>query len=157
MRAFIGLGSNLGDRRKNIETAVEKLKRSPKINLIKVSGLLESDPVGGPPQGKFLDGAAEIDTNLSPRELLSLLKRIEREAGRVAPSVKWGPREIDLDILLFGDLNIDEQNLKIPHPLLHLRRFMLEPLCEIAPEVIHPAVKKNLADILLELKTGQRQ
>lgn len=151
MRVFLGLGSNLGDRRKNIETAVDKLRLSPEIELINVSGLVETEPVGGPPQDKFLDGAAEIKTELSPRELLALLKKIEREVGRVASSVKWGPREIDLDILLFGDLKIDEQDLKIPHPLLHLRRFMLEPLCEIAPDAIHPVLNKKVGEILFEL------
>ncbi|MFH0771339.1 MAG: 2-amino-4-hydroxy-6-hydroxymethyldihydropteridine diphosphokinase [Candidatus Omnitrophota bacterium] len=155
-RVFIALGSNLGDRRKNIETATEKLKCSPEINLIKVSGLLESDPVGGPPQGKFLDGAVEIRTTLSPRELLTLLKQIEKEVGRISSPVRWDPREIDLDILLFGDLKIDEQDLKIPHPLLHLRRFMLEPLCEIAPEVIHPVLEKSIVEIFSELGADRK-
>jgi len=88
---------------------------------------------------------------------MSLLKEIEKKVGRTPSNVRWGPREIDLDILLFGDVVVDEPDLKIPHPLLHLRNFMLEPICEIAPEVIHPVLKKNVADILLELKTGQKQ
>ena len=82
---------------------------------------------------------------------MALLKEIERRVGRTPSDVRWGPREIDLDILLFGDLIVDEPDLKIPHPLLHLRDFMLEPLCEIAPDVIHPVLKKNVADILSNL------
>lgn len=88
---------------------------------------------------------------------MALLKEIEKKVGRTPSDVKWGPREIDLDILLFGDLIVDEPDLKIPHPLLHLRDFMLEPICEVAPDVIHPVLKKRVADILSELKLGQRQ
>ncbi len=152
VRAFIGLDSNLGDRRGYIEKAVEELKDSGKIEVIKVSNLYETEPAGGPPQGKYLDGVAEITTTLTPRTLMALLKEIEKKVGRTPSDVRWGPREIDLDILLFDDIVINEPDLKIPHPLLHLRDFMLEPIYEIAPEAIHPVLKKSVADILFELK-----
>jgi len=115
--------------------------------VIKISKLYESEPVGGPPQDKFLDAAAEIRTKLTPRALLAHLKDVERRVGRVPSKVKWGPREIDLDILLFDDLIMNEPDLTIPHPLLHERAFMLEPLCEIAPEAVHPVLKKTAAKI----------
>lgn len=152
MRAFIGLGSNLGDRRKNIERAIEELRNSNSVKVIKISNLYETEPIGGPPQGKFLNAAAEVETQLTPRALLALLKKVEQKVGRAPSEIRWGPREIDLDILLFGDLRIDEPDLKIPHPLLHKRNFALEPLCEIAPEAVHSIFKKSAADILLELR-----
>ncbi|MDP2942315.1 MAG: 2-amino-4-hydroxy-6-hydroxymethyldihydropteridine diphosphokinase [Candidatus Omnitrophota bacterium] len=157
IRALVGLDSNLGDRRGYIEKAVEELKRSGAVEVIKVSSLYETEPVGGPPQGKYLDGVAEIRTMLAPRTLMALLKEIEKKVGRTPSDVRWGPREIDLDILLFDDIIIDEPDLKIPHPLLHLRDFMLEPICEIAPNLIHPVLQKSVADILSELKAGQGQ
>lgn len=152
MKAFIGLGSNLGDRRKNIERAIEELKLSHMVRVTKVSKLYESEPVGGPPQDKFLNGVAEIETDVSPRMLLALLKVVENEIGRRSSGVKWSPREIDLDILLCDDVIIDEADLKIPHPLIHLRRFVIEPLYEIAPEVIHPVLKKSIKELLNRLK-----
>lgn len=148
IKAFIALGSNLGDRRGNIEKAIEELKGSLMVEVVKVSKLYETDPVGGPPQDKFLDGAAEIRTQLTPHELLALLKITEKKVGRTPSKVKWGPREIDLDILLYGDLVMDDPDLIIPHPQLHLRRFMIEPLSEIAPKVIHPVLKKTAMEIL---------
>lgn len=148
VKAFIALGSNLGDRRGNIEKAIEELRDSRMVEVVKVSKLYETDPVGGPPQDKFLDGAAEIRTLLTPHELLVLLKLTEKKVGRMPSKIKWGPREIDLDILLYDDLTIDYPDLTIPHPQLHLRRFMMEPLSEIAPEVVHPVFKKTIKEIL---------
>lgn len=120
--------------------------------VVKVSKFYETDPVGGPPQDKFLDAAAEIRTLLTPHVFLALLKDVEKRVGRTPSKVKWGPREIDLDILLFGDLIVDEPDLKIPHPHLHERAFMLEPLCEIAPKAVHPILKKTAAEILEDLE-----
>jgi 2-amino-4-hydroxy-6-hydroxymethyldihydropteridine diphosphokinase len=88
---------------------------------------------------------------------MAFLKETEKKVGRTPSDVRWGPREIDLDILLFGDLIVDEPDLKIPHPLLHLRDFMLEPICEIAPDAVHPVLKKSVADILSESKAGKKQ
>ncbi|OGX30176.1 MAG: 2-amino-4-hydroxy-6-hydroxymethyldihydropteridine diphosphokinase [Omnitrophica WOR_2 bacterium RIFCSPLOWO2_12_FULL_51_24] len=152
VKAFIALGSNLGDRRGNIEKAIEELKGSLMVEVVKVSKFYETDPVGGPPQDKFLDAAAEIRTLLTPHALLVLLRDAEGKVGRTPSKVKWGPREIDLDILLYNDLVMDDPDLVIPHPQLHLRRFMIEPLSEIAPEALHPILKKTAAEILEDLE-----
>lgn len=157
MKAFIGLGSNLGDRRRNIERAIEELRRSKLVKIIKISSLYETEPIGGPAQDKFLNGVAEIETKITPRVLLALLKIIENEVGRSPSDIKWGPREIDLDILLCDDLVIDESDLKVPHPSLHLRNFVLEPFCEIAPHVMHPILKKNVAELFSKLKSNTKQ
>lgn len=157
MRIFIGIGSNLGDKRKNIERVIEEIKRLNIIKVKKVSNLYETEPVGGPPQDKFLNGVIEIETSISPKILLALLKTIEEEMGRKPSDVKWGPRQIDLDILLFGDLVIDEFDLKIPHPLMHKRRFVIEPLSEIAPEVIHPVLNKSISELFSALKSNEKQ
>ncbi len=126
------------------------------VEVIRVSRLYETNPNGGPPQDKFLDGAAELDAILTPHALLTLLKDVERKVGRSASDVRWGPREIDLDILLYDNLVVDEADLKIPHPLLHTRIFAIEPLCEIAPDVIHPILGKSACEIFFELKSKQK-
>lgn len=136
---------------------MEELKLSRMAEIKKVSKFYETEPVGGTPQDKYLDAAAEIETTLTPHALLALLKKTEKEIGRTPSDIRWGPREIDLDILLFGDSVVDEADLKIPHPLLHERRFMLEPLCEIAPEIIHPVLKKSIKALFSELDAGIKQ
>lgn len=134
--AYIGLGSNLGDREKNIAKAINLLKQVKRIKVRKVSSLHETEPEGCKEQNKFLNGALELETSLSPRELLRVLQGIERKLGRKRV-IKWGPRTIDLDILLYGDLKIDEENLKIPHPQMEKRDFVLIPLEEISPQLAH--------------------
>ena len=129
---YLGVGSNLGDREKYIQQAIQYLRETPGISVKKISSLHETDPVGGPPQGKYLNGAIEIETDFSPRELLSYLKNIEQELGRKKRKKNW-PREIDLDILLYGDKTIKEEGLEIPHPRMWKRSFVLLPLSEIAP------------------------
>ncbi len=128
--------------------AIELLKSAGKVEVVKVSSFYETEPEGGPPQGKFLDGAAEIRTALSPHDLLAHLKQVEMETGRRPSGVRWGPREIDLDILLYGDLTVNDPDLVIPHPLLHLRAFMIGPLAEIAPGAFHPVAGKTASQIL---------
>jgi len=150
--AYIGLGSNLGNRRKNIEKALDYLNKIDSVKVIKVSQLIETKPAGGPKQGKYLNAAAEIKTELSPEQLLESLKEIEKRLGRKQARVKWGPREIDLDILFYGDKKIGKKDLKIPHPYLHERYFVLKPLSEIAPEFIHPKIKKTVSQMLFELE-----
>ncbi len=130
---YLGVGSNLGDREKYIQQAIQYLRETPGISVKKISSLYETDPVGGPPQGKFLNGAIELETALSPRELLVRLKEIEKKAGRKR-RVRYGPREIDLDILFFGDQEISDGDLQIPHPRIQEREFVKIPLREIAPE-----------------------
>ena len=154
IKSYIGIGSNLGDRRKNIDKALEYLKKNKGIIVEKVSTLYETLPVGGPPhQGKFLNGAIEIRTTLSPGSLLKSLQGIEKSLGRVLDEglSHWGPRTIDLDILFYGNLVINEEVLAIPHPLMHTRDFVLKPLCDIAPEMVHPVLKKSVRKLARSL------
>ena len=129
--AYLGLGSNVGDRQANIDAAIRAIDALPGTEVMKVSTIIETEPVGGPPQGPFLNGAVEIDTELTPRQLLDAVKGIERGLGRVR-TVKDGPRTIDIDILLYGDLSVREDGLRIPHPRMHERDFVKIPLREIA-------------------------
>jgi 2-amino-4-hydroxy-6-hydroxymethyldihydropteridine diphosphokinase len=129
--AYIGLGSNLGDREATIRAALERLAAGEGIELEAVSSLRETDPVGYVDQPRFLNGAAALRTKLSPRALLERLQEVERELGRDRSGPRFGPRTIDLDLLLYGSEQIDENDLQIPHPRLAERRFALEPLAEL--------------------------
>jgi 2-amino-4-hydroxy-6-hydroxymethyldihydropteridine diphosphokinase len=138
-RAFVGLGSNLGDPEELIRSALQLLAAEEGIELLAVSSLRETDPVGYQDQPRFLNGAAEIATELSPQELLERLLAIERRLGRVrGEGPRFGPRTIDLDLLLFGDETVQEPGLTLPHPRLHERRFALEPLAELDPALEVP-------------------
>ena len=128
--AFLAVGSNLGDRKRNIKLAIRKIKRLKNTKILKVSKIILSKPQGGVAQGNFLNGAISIKTKLSAARLLQALKRIENELGR-RKTVKNGPRTIDLDILLYGDRIIERNNLKIPHPRMFEREFVIRPLLEI--------------------------
>ena len=136
---YIGIGSNQGRREKNIEAALDFLGRAEGITVEKVSSVIETDPQGGPPQGKFLNAVVKIRTTLPPAKLLALLQDIERKLKR-ARTLKDGPRTIDLDILLYGDEEIDQEGLSVPHPRMCRRLFVLRPLLEIEPAVLdtHP-------------------
>jgi len=134
-QVFIGLGSNLGDRENNISIALNALSKNPHIKIVRVSSLIETDPVGGPPQPKYINGVAELKTDLEPFQLLEIMQEIEKGLGR-RRTVKNGPRTLDLDILLFGDLKLDTVRLTIPHPRMWQRDFVLIPLREIEPEAI---------------------
>lgn len=130
---YIGLGSNLGDRAETIQRALESLRRDPEIEVDAVSSLRETDPVGYTDQPHFVNGVAALRTDLSPRALLERLLAVELELGRVRTGPRYGPRAIDLDLLLYGSEKVDEPGLKIPHPRLAERRFALEPLAELDP------------------------
>jgi 2-amino-4-hydroxy-6-hydroxymethyldihydropteridine diphosphokinase len=138
MTAYIGVGANLGDRRATIERAVELLRAVPGVEVLAVSSLRETDPVGFKEQPRFLNGAVELETTLEPRELLDVLLRVERDLGRTREGPRLGPRTIDLDLLVYGDRRLDQPGLTVPHPRLHERRFALEPLAELAPELEIP-------------------
>ena len=139
MRAYIGLGANLGERELNLRRAVELLGADPAIEVVGVSSLRETDPVGYVDQPRFLNGAVALETTLSARELLGRMLAIERELGRDRTSEeRWGPRTIDLDLLLYGNERIDEPGLTVPHPRLTERRFVLEPLAELDAELSLP-------------------
>jgi 2-amino-4-hydroxy-6-hydroxymethyldihydropteridine diphosphokinase len=143
-RAYVGVGSNLGDRERTIRAAIDALP-----GVVAVSALRETEPVGPVEQPSFLNGAVALETELSPRELLDVLLAVERRLGRERRE-RWGPRTIDLDLLLYGDRSLDEPGLSLPHPRLHERRFALEPLAELDPELEIPGrgrVKMLLAEL----------
>jgi 2-amino-4-hydroxy-6-hydroxymethyldihydropteridine diphosphokinase len=137
-RAFVGLGANLGDREATIRRAVELLADDPDIEVVARSQLCETDPVGYLDQPSFLNGAVELETTLRPRELLDRLLAVERALGRTRDGPRFGPRTIDLDLLVYGDERIERPGLEVPHPRLHERRFALEPLAELDPELVVP-------------------
>jgi 2-amino-4-hydroxy-6-hydroxymethyldihydropteridine diphosphokinase len=133
-RAFVGLGSNLGDREATIRAAVAELQAAEGVEVVGVSSLVDTEPVGYTDQPRFLNGVAALDTGLGARTLLDLLLAVEARFGRDRASVPaQGPRTLDLDLLLYGDARIDEPGLRVPHPRLHERAFVLEPLAELAP------------------------
>ena len=136
--AYVGLGANLDDRRATIDQAVELLAAAEGVELLAVSSLRETDPVGFEDQPRFLNGAAAVETSLTPGELLAVLLGIERRLGRTREGPRFGPRVIDLDLLVHGDSVLDEPGLTVPHPRLHERRFALEPLAELAPGLVVP-------------------
>ena len=137
--AYVGLGANLGPREITLLRAVDLLADTEGVEVRAVSQLRETEPVGVVDQPHFLNGAVVLDTSLSARELLDRLLEIERELGRVR-DVRWGPRVVDLDLLVYGDRQIDEPGLRVPHPRLHERRFALEPLAELDPELDVPGL-----------------
>lgn len=154
-QAFVGLGSNLGDRTSHLRAAVAALRDAPEIDVRCVSAFLETPPQSGPPQPMFLNAAAELRTEITPRRLLDLLLCLEQRLGRVRGE-RWGPRVIDLDLLLYGEEIIREPGLEVPHPRMHERRFVLEPLSRIAPTAVHPVLGKSVRALLEELDgTGE--
>jgi 2-amino-4-hydroxy-6-hydroxymethyldihydropteridine diphosphokinase len=139
-RAFVALGSNLGDREATIVSAVASLGAVEGVRVVHVSPLRETDPVGYEEQPQFLNGVVELETDLPPRLLLARLLRIERDHGRTRgpDQPPLGPRTLDLDLLLYGDAVVNEAGLQVPHPRMHERRFVLEPLADLAPEAVVP-------------------
>jgi 2-amino-4-hydroxy-6-hydroxymethyldihydropteridine diphosphokinase len=145
-RAYVALGSNLGDREGTIRAALDSLRETPGVEVVAVSTLVETEPVGYLDQPRFLNGAAALETDLPARELLDLLLETERRFGRLREGVPaQGPRTLDLDLLLYGDREIDEEGLQIPHPRLHERGFVLGPLAELDPALEVPRKGQVLA------------
>jgi 2-amino-4-hydroxy-6-hydroxymethyldihydropteridine diphosphokinase len=144
---FLALGSNLEDRKKNLEKAVNALHSHNSIQVLATSSFYNTAPVGNPCQGRFLNAVVEIETTLEPEELLDATLDIEKNLGRVRTG-RWGPRTIDIDILALDDLVYETDRLSIPHPLMHERRFVLEPLAEIAPGFRHPVFGASAAEML---------
>ena len=148
-RAYIALGANLGLREETLRRAVQLLDDTEHVDVFAVSELRKTDPVGLVDQPRFLNGVAAIDTTLSARELLDTLLGVERRLGRVRGE-RWGPRTVDLDLLLYGDEIFDEPGLRVPHPRLHERRFALEPLAELDPELVIPG-RGRVSELLAEV------
>jgi 2-amino-4-hydroxy-6-hydroxymethyldihydropteridine diphosphokinase len=149
-QVFVGLGSNVGDRLEQISRAVQRLGRLPGVRVSRMATIYDTEPVG-PPQPEYLNTVIEMDTALSPHQLLETLKLLERQLGRVPSTQRWGPRVIDLDILLYDDRVLNEPALIIPHPRMHERRFVLEPLAQLAPQFVHPVLKQTIAQLLAAL------
>lgn len=149
VNVYVGLGSNVGNRERNLFYAYDRIITIKGVKPIKLSRFYETAPVGGPLQPMFLNAVLSIKTAISPFRLLEHFQRIETLMGRVR-TVEWGPRTIDIDILLYGDKIINRDELEIPHPLMHTRLFVLEPLVEIDPQVVHPLLKKTVLQLYKE-------
>lgn len=146
--AYVAFGANLGDRRANIRSAVSALDATPGVRVTRVSSLIENPAVGGPEGSPaFLNGVAEVETTLDAHALLARLLEIERGLGRERRT-RWAPRAIDLDLILYGQQVIEAADLNVPHPLMHERQFVLEPLAEIAPNAMHPVLKRSVRSLL---------
>jgi len=151
-RAWVAIGSNLGEREAHLEFALRELERSFPVHLLRRSSWIETEPEGGPTgQGRFLNGVVELDTTLTPRALLEALLAIERAAGRVR-TVRNAPRTLDLDLLLYDELWIDDGDLVVPHPRMEERTFVLEPFAELAPDLALPRSGKTVRQRLAELR-----
>ena len=150
-KVWIALGSNMGEGRKNLDLAI-KMMNERGVLVEKVSTYIETEPYGYTEQDNFVNAVCIAETKLSPRELLEVLLKIELDMGRVR-IIKWGPRLIDLDILFYEDLIIDEEDFKVPHIEIQKRSFVLEPVNEISPDKIHPVFKKTVHQLLLDLNS----
>ena len=146
-RAFIGAGANLDEPVRQIQRALDELEKSPGVRLGAVSSLYRTQPMGPIAQPPFINAVFSLECGMSPKDLLALLLSVEEKMGRIRRE-RWGPRVIDLDLLFYDDAIISGQGLEVPHPRLHERRFILTPLVEIAPDVVHPILKKSASDLL---------
>ncbi|WP_257448806.1 2-amino-4-hydroxy-6-hydroxymethyldihydropteridine diphosphokinase [Archangium lipolyticum] len=147
---YVGLGSNQGDREAQLVSALEALSRIDAVAVLRCSSLFESAPVG-PPQPRYLNAVVALECGLPPQRLLCILKQIEKDMGRRLDGPRWGPRPIDLDILLWEGEVVADPNLQVPHLELHKRRFALEPLAELAPEAEHPVLGMSVVELLAQL------
>ena len=152
-RAFIGAGANLGEPVRQIRGAQDALQKSPGVKFLAASSFYRTQPMGPVEQPPFINAVFSLETEIGPHELLSLLLEIEQKMGRVRKE-RWGPRVIDLDLLFYGDAVIGGEGLEVPHPRLHERRFVLAPLAEIAPDLVHPVLKKPVSQLLADLPAG---
>jgi 2-amino-4-hydroxy-6-hydroxymethyldihydropteridine diphosphokinase len=154
-QVYIGIGSNLGNKRENYREALERIAKLPKTRIIKESSVYESQPHGDSKEW-YINGVIEIETELKPELLLGKFKNIERAMGRKKVRKKWGARIIDIDILLYDSLVMNKKSLKIPHPEMHQRKFVLIPLSELAPQVIHPVLSASISELLVGVKDDKR-
>ncbi|MBI5181605.1 MAG: 2-amino-4-hydroxy-6-hydroxymethyldihydropteridine diphosphokinase [Nitrospirae bacterium] len=149
-KAYLGIGSNIGNKIENCKKAIELLNEHTQVKVLKISGFYETEPVGYKEQEWFVNCAVEIKTDLNPQELLLLCQTIESKLGRER-KIKYGPRIIDLDILLYNNDIIDNKDLKTPHPEMQKRGFVLKPLSDIAPDAVHPVLKRKIADLMVDI------
>jgi dihydroneopterin aldolase/2-amino-4-hydroxy-6-hydroxymethyldihydropteridine diphosphokinase len=147
--AFVALGSNMGDRKNYIKIAIDALGNKG-VTILKESRIYETEPYGYEQQDKFLNGVIKIETQMTPNELLNTLLEIENDIGRIR-TIKWGPRVVDLDMIFYENQIVDEVNLRIPHPDMHNREFVLKPICDIEPNFEHPIFKKTMLKLYEEL------
>jgi 2-amino-4-hydroxy-6-hydroxymethyldihydropteridine diphosphokinase len=154
--AYLALGSNMGDRELNLLRAVAEIGKIRDVRITALSGFYDTEPVGPVPQDPFINAVLRCDISLGPHQLLDELQRIETGVFRRNRDIPQGPRTMDLDILFFDDLVISDDRLTIPHPRLHQRRFVLVPLCEIAPDLVHPLIRDSVKKILESLPAGER-
>ena len=155
MLVYIGIGSNLGDKLANCLRAIEAIRADGRNRIVQCSPFYQTEPVGKKEQDWFINGVFAMETSMGPRELLDFLLAVEKMMGRLRGE-RWGPRVIDLDILIFGKEVINEGGLQIPHPRLHERRFVLVPLRDIVPKLVHPLLGKRISQILTELPGGEK-
>lgn len=153
--AYIALGSNLGDRELNLLRAVGEIGKLPAGRITGLSSFYETSPVGVSDQPLFYNAVLRLSTGLSAHDLLERLQQIESTVFARTRTVRWGPRTMDLDLLLFGDEVIDDDTLTVPHPRLAERRFVLQPLCDIAPDLVHPVLAQSVADLLAGLRSDE--
>src|SRR5258706_1719608 len=154
-QVYIGIGSNVGNKRDNFFEAVARLAKLPDTKVIKESSLYESEPLGDAKEW-YINGAVEIETKFKPEMLLEKFKNIERAMGRKKVKKRWGARIIDLDILLYDSAVVKKKNLRIPHPEMTSRKFVLIPLSEIAPQVVHPELGVTISELLFKLKDDKK-
>lgn len=152
---YAGLGSNLGNKKENIQKALSLLNEIEGISVMRVSSFYETEPVGYEDQDWFINAVAQIETSFSPQKVLKIFKEVEQKLGR-EESIRWGPRKIDIDILFYDQLVYKSNDLEIPHPKLHERAFVLIPLAEINGELIHPIYNKSISDLLSELNIAKK-
>jgi len=151
--AYVGLGGNLGEPRRQVQAALERLAAAEEVEVLKVSSFYLNPPLGPPDQPWYVNAVAQVRTRLTPEELLRLLQRVEQDLGRRRQE-RWGPRIIDLDLLLYDGDILSEPGLSVPHPEMHRRPFVLAPLAEIAPQAWHPVLDKTASELLRELPPG---
>jgi len=149
-RVFIGVGSNEGDRLAHISQALRRLQATSGVRVIQMATICETAPIGGPPQGPYLNTVVELETDIPPHQLLPVLQAVEQQLGRKPSTERWGPRPIDLDVLLYDEQVIKTPELTIPHPRMHERRFVLEPLMQLAPQLLHPVLKRSIAELFAQ-------